>query len=244
LPTTLTKWKRSAAVAAAILFASGAYGAHPLTTEDTGVQGRGKWQLELNGERNRDGTVRGAQAAGLLSYGIAESADLQAGVNWQDVGPEQGAGDAVAAVKWRFWEREPWSLGVRAGVTLPTGDEERGLGNGRATWAGLLTGQYEGERWIFLSHLGYRRNRNDVGDRESIREISGAVLYKATERLKLLVDATRTTNPDPASEQAMRQMVVGFIWSLTRDIDLDAGIRRGNDPAIDKAVMAGVTLRW
>ena len=83
-----------------------------------------------------------------------------------------------------------------------------------------------------------------MGDRESIREISGAVLYKATEALKLLIDATRTTNPDPASDQALRQMVVGFIWSLTKDIDLDAGIRRGNDPAIDKAVMAGVTLRW
>jgi hypothetical protein len=38
--------------------------------------------------------------------------------------------------------------------------------------------------------------------------------------------------------------VVGFIWSLTKDIDLDSGMRRGNDPAIDKALMAGVTLRW
>jgi hypothetical protein len=244
---TTTRWKRSAA-ALAVVFASGAYGAHPLNTEDTGVQGRGNWQLELNGERNQDRlddeTIRGAQAATVLSYGITDSIDLQAGVTWQDIGPERGAGDAIAAVKWRFWEREPWSLGVRAGVTLPTGDEERGLGNGRTTWSGLLIGQYEGERWIFLSHLGYRRNRNEVGDRESIRETSGAVLYKATEALKLLIDATRTTNPDPASDQALRQMVVGFIWSLTKDIDLDAGIRRGNDPAIDKAVMAGFTVRW
>jgi Putative MetA-pathway of phenol degradation len=188
--------------------------------------------------------VRGAQAAAVLSYGISDSADLQAGVNWQDIGAERGAGDAIAAVKWRFWEREPWSLALRAGLTLPTGDEERGMGNGRATWAALLIGQYEGERWIFLSHLGYRRNRNDVGSRGSIGEISGAVLYKATEALKLLIDATRTTNPDPASDQALRQMVVGFIWSLSKDLDLDAGLRRGNEPAIDKALMAGVTLRW
>jgi hypothetical protein len=244
---TTTRWKRSAA-ALTVLFASGAYGAHPLNTEDTGVQGRGKWQLELNGERNHDRidgeTLRGAQAAAVLSFGITDNVDLQVGVNWQDIGFERGAGDAIAAVKWRFWERAPWSLGVRAGVTLPTGDEERGLGNGRTTWDGLLIGQYEGERWIFLSHLGYRRNHNAVGDRDSIREISGAVLYKATEGLKLLIDATRTTNPDPASDQALRQVVVGFIWSLTKDIDLDSGMRRGNDPAIDKALMAGVTLRW
>jgi hypothetical protein len=31
---------------------------------------------------------------------------------------------------------------------------------------------------------------------------------------------------------------------MTKDVDLDAGIRRGNDPAIDKAVMAGFTVRW
>jgi len=242
-----TRLKRSAA-ALAVLFAPGAYGAHPLNTEDTGVQGRGKWQLELNGERNQDHlddeTMRGAQAAAVLSYGITDSVDLQAGVTWQDIGPERGAGDAIAAVKWRFWEREPWSLGMRAGVTLPTGDEERGLGNGRTTWSGLLIGEYEGERWIFLSHLGYRRNHNAVGNRDSIREISGAVLYKPTEGLKLLIDATRTTNPDPASDQALRQVVVGFIWSLTKDMDLDAGIRRGNEAGMDKAVMAGVTLRW
>ena len=245
---TTTRWKRRAGALATVLFTSGAYGAHPLNTEDTGTQGRGRWQLELNGERNQDRvddeTVRGAQAAAVLSYGVADRVDLQAGLTWQDTGPERGAGDAIAAVKWRFWEREPWSLGLRAGFTLPTGDEERGLGNGRTTWAALLIGQYEGERWIFLSHLGYRRNRNDLGNRESIREISGAVLYKATESLKLLVDAARTTNPDPESDQALRQMVVGFIWSATKDIDLDAGIRRGNDPAIDRAVMAGITLRW
>ena len=38
--------------------------------------------------------------------------------------------------------------------------------------------------------------------------------------------------------------LVGFIWSMTKDDELDAGIRRGNDPAIDKAVMAGFTVRW
>ena len=247
-----TRWWRSAGALAAaqltFLFASGAYGAHPLNTEDTGTQGKGHWQLELNGESNRDDvegeTLHGAQAAAVLSYGFAETADFQIGLPWQDNGPERGVGDAIVAVKWRFWEKDALSFGVRGGLTLPTGDEEKGLGNGRTTWAALLIAQYEGERWIFLSHLGYRRNHNSVGDRESIGEISGALLFKATESLKLLVDASRTTNPDPESGEALRNVVVGFIWQATKDLDLDAGIRRGNDPAIDRAVMAGVTLRW
>lgn len=147
-------------------------------------------------------------------------------------------------MKWRFWEQGAWSAGFRAGVTAPAGDEDRGLGNGRPTWAGLLIGQYEGARWIFLAHLGYRRNLNSVGERESIGEISGAVLYKAAESLKLLVDAVRSTNPDPESDRALAQVVVGAIWSVTKDLDLDFGVRRGNDPAIDRAIMAGITLRW
>jgi len=71
----LRRRKRSAALAA-LLFASGAYGAHPLNTEDTGTQGAGGWQLELNGERSREAGVRGAQAAALLSYGFIDTVDL------------------------------------------------------------------------------------------------------------------------------------------------------------------------
>lgn len=171
---TTRRWKPSAGAVAALLFTSGAYGAHPLNTDDTGTQGKGGWQLELNGERNQDRvdgeTVKGAQAAAVLSHGVAEAVDLQ------------------------FWEQGPLSAGLRAGVTSPTGDEDRGLGNGKPTWAVLMIGQYEGERWIFLAHAGYRRNSNVFGDRESIGELSGAVLYKATGQLKLLVDANRTTN--------------------------------------------------
>ena len=240
---TTRGWKPSAAIAA-VLFTSGAYGAHPLNTEDTGTQGKGGWQLEVNGESNKDGGVRGAQAAVILSYGAAGTVDLQIGLPWQDNGEARGGGDLAAAVKWRFWEREGFSAGMRAGVTTPTGDETRGLGNGKPTWAALLIGQHEGERWILLAHLGYRRNLNTIGERDSIGELSGAVLYKATGQLKLLVDANRTTNADPESEQKIRQAVLGAIYSPSKDLDLDIGFRRGNDAAIERAVMAGITLRW
>ena len=241
---TTTRWKRSAAGLASVLFATGAYGAHPLNTEDTGTQGRGAWQLELNGERNKDAGTRGAQASAVSSYGAAETVDIQFGVPWQETDGQRGAGDLIGAVKWRFWEQGAWSAGLRAGATAPTGDEDRGLGTGRPTWAALLIGQYEGGRWTFLGHLGYRRNLNSFGDRRSIGEISGALLYRAAESLKLLVDAVRSTNPDPESDRALAQVVVGAIWSVTKDLDLDFGVRRGNEPAIDRAIMAGITRRW
>ena len=235
-----TRWKHSAAALASALCTSGAYGAHPLNTEDTGTQGKAGWQLEVNGERNTDEGLRGAQAAAVLSYGVAEQVDLQFGVPWQDDGETRGAGDVFAALKWKFWEREPLSAALRAAVTSPTGEET----NGHPTWTAQLIGQYEGERWIFLAHLAYRRNPNDAGERDSIGEISAAVLYKAWPNLKLVVDANRTTNADSQADQKIRQMVIGAIWSPSKDLDLDVGYRRGNDAAIDRAIMAGITLRW
>jgi len=63
-------WRRSAGALAAFLAASSAHAAHPLNTEDTGTQGKGRWQLEGNGETNRDAGVRGAQAAAVLSTAL------------------------------------------------------------------------------------------------------------------------------------------------------------------------------
>jgi hypothetical protein len=242
--TTTTRWKRRFAFLAFLLLSKNVYGAHPLNTEDTGTQGSGGWQLELNGERNRDEGVNGAQALTVLSYGIAGNADLQAGVPWQDLGDERGIGDALIAIKWRFWEQGPFSFGLRAGFLLPTGDEQRGLGNGKTNFAGLLIGSYEGERWLLHAHAGYRDNRNTLGNRGSVTELSAAVLYKLTERIRPLLDVSRTTNPDPASDQALQNVVLGVIWQATKDVDLDAGLRFGNQPAIDRALMLGLTLRW
>ena len=238
------RWRRSAALLAVLLLSRGAYGAHPLNTEDTGTQGSGGWQLELNGERNRDEGVRGAQALSVLSYGIAENADLQVGVPWQDLGDVRGMGDALAAVKWRFWEQGPYSLGIRAGFLFPTGDEQRGLGNGKTNFAALLIGSYEGERWLVHAHAGYRDNRNTLGNRRNVAEISAAVLYKLTERIRPLLDVSRITNTDPESDQAAQNVVLGVIWQVTKDLDLDAGLRYGNQPAIDRALMLGMTIRW
>ena len=67
------------------------YAAHPLITDDTGTQGKGKFQLEVNGEYNYDKETEegattketGGQTATTLSYGIVDSADLVLGIPYQ-----------------------------------------------------------------------------------------------------------------------------------------------------------------
>jgi hypothetical protein len=227
-----------------VFFASIAFGAHPLITEDTGTQGKGGWQLEVNGERNKDDGVRGAQAAATLSYGFIDSADLQLTLGRQDTGIESGQGDTAIDVKWRFWEKDGLSLGLKPGVTLPTGKDERGLGTGKTTYGSLLIASYEQDRWAVHSHAGLRRNSNVVDQRKTLKHWSAALWLKPNDRLKLVGDLSWDTNPDPASRVTVRQRVLGVIYSVTKNFDVDAGVRRGNEPAIDRAVMAGITLRW
>lgn len=235
-----------------LLAAPAAHAAHPLLTEDTGTQGKGRWQLEVNGESTRDdnagAVTRGRQLNATLSYGALETLDLQLTQSHMHqrapAGTTSGAVDTSLDAKWRFWSDGPVSLGLKPGITLPVGHDERGLGNGRATWGSLLVFSYEPEGWAVHSHVGYRHNRNTAGNRVSLRHASVAVSYSVTPAVRLVADHAHDTNPDPTSTRSLRQTVLGAIWRVTDAIDLDAGSRRGNTPATDRALMLGTTFRW
>jgi len=248
-------------LAAAALVASGcavpAGAAHPLLTEDTGTQGLGNAQLELMVDKTRDGqsgnTVREHVATAVLSYGVLENADLQFGlphIRQHAHGAlgrhaSQGPLDASVDFKWRFFEREALSLGLKPGITVPTGDKDRGFGTGRATWGALLVLSYEPGPLAFHTHAGYRRNSNALGQRTSLRHVSAALTYKATERLKLVADFSADSSPDRADRTSVRYRILGFIYSPTPSLDFDAGLKHGHgDPAADRACLFGATLRW
>ena len=111
---------------ALLLIACPPWVAHPLITDDSGTQGKGKFQLELNGQYDwdkddtEDLSVRtiGDQAAATLSYEIAENVDLfsslphmwgKAGVNEITIYDEKGFGDAVLETKLRSFKKNGFS---------------------------------------------------------------------------------------------------------------------------------------
>jgi hypothetical protein len=242
-----TRWKHSVAALTLLFFGKDVYSAHPLLTEDTATQGKGGWQLEVNGERQRDPQpegvppLRATQSGTTLSYGATDTIDLKVDLPYVH---HQGALDASLGAKWRFYESGRLSFGLLGGLFLPTGDEEKGFGAGRtnASIAGIVF--WQGESWEFQSHAGVRSNRNTIGQRESLGHFSAAALYRPSPTWWLAVDVAWDTNPDPAAGPSLRHTVYGVIWSVTKDFDLDAGIRTGNGPAIDTALLFGITLRW
>jgi hypothetical protein len=218
--------------------------AHPLITEDTGTQGAGRYQLEFFAEELEERATRRDLEVytGVLSYGIAETADVQVGVPLHRSGPD-GVGDASLDLKWRFFERNALSFAFMPGITLPTGDERDGRGTGKTTWGSLIILSYAPGAIGVHAHAGFRRNENKLGQRESLRQLAAAATYRIGD-VRFVGELTRETNPVPGGG-TVRYTTIGAIWSMTRDIDLDIGWRNGNGNApVDEALLLGATVRW
>lgn len=218
--------------------------AHPLITEDTGTQGAQRRQLEVFGEETKDrGTRRRTQRYdAVLSYGIADSADVQVGLPWYRSGPD-GVGDLSLDLKWRFFQRDTVSLALKPGITLPTGDERDGHGTGRSTWGSLFIFSWEPGATALHMHAGYRRNENKLGEREVLHQLAAAATYRVG-NVKLVGELARETNPVPGG-RTVRYSTAGLIWSLSRDLDFSFGWRAGHGGAtLDHALLLGAALRW
>src|SRR3990172_7348403 len=101
-----------------------AFAAHPLITDDTGTQGKGKAQLELIGEYGVDKeegvTEKGYEVPTVpfLSYGITDSMDLVFGLPYALVTVEdaeittavRGATDMSIELKTRIYEKDGLSF--------------------------------------------------------------------------------------------------------------------------------------
>lgn len=226
------------------LAAGAVHGAHPLVTEDTGTQGAGGWQLEVNSEWLREESARAVLPTATLAYGVTEAIDMQLTTAYLDIeGGSSGVLDTVIEAKWRFHERDPLSLALMPGVRFATGDETRGMGAGRTGWGVRAIASYEPKGdWALHAHAGYTENRNRIDERVSLWEIAGALVWQASASLKLAIDLSALSNP--AGGGALRQVVLGAIYAVSDDLDLDIGVRWSSEAAVDEVLLAGVTLRW
>jgi hypothetical protein len=248
-------------------FIPAAYAAHPLITDDAGTQGRGKFQFEIDNQlsykkdnrQNDDGTsttvkTTAAETKLMATYGIVDNVDLVLGVpyQWQRIETD-GAGIAKAdgladisfEVKWRFFEKNGWSMAVKPGLTLPAGDKDKGLGTGRTGYTFFFIATKEWEPLAFHANLGYRRNENNVDQRNDIWHASLAAEWKLRKNLRLVANAGVERNTDRTSSIDPAFILGGIVYSLTDSFDFDLGIKGGLTPVDpDYTCLAGVTYRF
>jgi len=239
-----------------------AFAAHPLITDDAGTQGKGKFQLEVNGQYDSDketvGNVSvkstGGQAGSTLSYGIIDNADLVLNVpyGWGKVTEdgvstydEKGLSDISLEVKWRFFEKDGLSFGLKPGISLPTGNHEKGLGAGKTGYHLFFIGSKEAAPWAFHANLGYIRNENKFDEEKDLWHASLAAVYEVVKDLKIVGNVGTERNADKAADNDPAFVIGGVIYSVAENFDLDAGVKYGlTSSETDLSVMAGAAFRF
>lgn len=241
------------AIALAVIFAPAlAYAAHPFITEDPGTQGAGRFELEMGfasrqGDPDFDG--RSNLFAPQLSIGVLDNVDLIAQVLWFNQSAAQGptvigSGDMLLDVKWRFYESETLALGVRAGLDLPTGDVNTGLGAGELGAHAIgIVGVTLGEFAIYANAV-YADTRTP-GARANLVGFSVALTRPDDAPLRGFVEAATYSNPDAGNPQWPAVARIGAIYTVVTGFDVDAGFQaRLNRAATRAAWLVGATVRW
>jgi hypothetical protein len=233
------------------------FAAHPLVTDDAGTQGKGKFQLELDGEhsRNNEDGVKSntTQITTVLTYGIIDNIDIVLGIPYQrcrtkdadDRLSENGFSDASLDLKWRFLEKDGWGFALKPGITLPTGDDDRGLGSGRVTYHLFFITTKEIKPWAFHANLGYIRNENSAQERKNLWHASLAAEVEVIKDLRAVANIGSQRNPDTDDTLHPAFILGGLIYSISTHLDLDIGIKHGLNRAEDDITyLAGLTFKF
>lgn len=246
---------------AVILFISSnlAFSAHPLITDDTGTQGTNKIQLEVNTEYRWDKEYgikeKSFELSTIISYGVLDNVDFIFGIPYEFIDIKdlqtglkdkiRGVSDASLEIKWRFYEKDGLSLAVKPGITLPTGDYDKGLSSGRIGYGGFLILTNEKKPILLHLNLGYFRNESKDEQRRDIWHASFAGEFEINENLKLVGNVGIETNPDLAFKTDPAFALIGFIYSVSDNFIFDLGYKYGlNKPEVDHTALFGITLKF
>jgi hypothetical protein len=255
----------TAAFCSILLFsAAPAFGGHPLLSDDTLTQGKGKTQIEMSYQYfsdNDDGMKTELSIPKVqLTYGLLDPLDVileipylflqqtQGGVTTSN----DGIGDITLSLKWRFYGKKEKGLqfAVKPSVTFPTGDEQKGLGFGREAYGITLISSFEREEWLVSANLGYLYNEyglqsNRDAYRKDIWSASLSGQYEFVEKLWLVGEVVVTSNPNATSDTLPAFINVGVIYELTKSVDLDIGYKYGlTKPSVDYSISGAVTIRF
>jgi hypothetical protein len=134
-------------------------------------------------------------------------------------GTVAGAGDLLLGVKWRFFnnEKSQVQLGIYPQLLLPTGDQARGLGEGRLAFVLPLVAQKSWEKWTLYGNIGFwwqtaSETRNYF--------YAGAVLEREiNERLTLGMELFGIT-PKERGGRSDVAFNLGGTWKLREHVNL------------------------
>jgi len=233
------------------------FASHPLITDDAETQGKGRHQVEVNGQydsdKETDVKTMGGQAVTTLILGMTDSVDLAVELPylWSEEkrkgvldSNEQGISDTALDLKWRFFEKDGLSFAMKPGASLPTGDEDKGLGAGKPGYHVFLIGTMEASFWAFHANLGYIRNENRFDEEKDLWHASLAMTCELVRNLRLAGNVGMERKSDKAADRNPAFLIAGAIYSIAENIDVDFGVKAGlTQSETDYSLLAGLTYR-
>lgn len=238
-------------------WASSASAAIPLITDDTGTQGKGRFQVEIFGEYGHDNqdtvTNDNADLALTITYAISSPVDLILSIpyqSWQTGDSDSevrgnGLSDLSIETKWRFYDRRGLSFALKPGFTIPTGDEEEDLGSGKTNYYLYFIASNEMGPWALHFNLAYIRNNNWEDDRNVIWHASLASTVDVWKNVKLAGDMGIETNPDRSWANPPAYILCGLIYAPWESFEIGLGLKGGlTETEPDIAVRGGITWRF
>jgi hypothetical protein len=201
-----------------------------MLSEDTGTQGKNNFELELGYDWSRQDGQGNFLFQPQLSVGVSPTLDLIVQPSWLTADDASGLrisgfGDTNLDAKWRFYGAAPWTLGVRAGVEVPTAQDDLGLRPRRASPHGILVATADVAPFTVNLNFGFAHQSADAPQRSGLWHLSVAATYAIGERLFFVADAAGDTNPDRAGPRYQAIGLAGAIYTIRPGLDIDAGLR-------------------
>ncbi len=226
-----------------------AFAAHPLVTDDTGTQGKGNNQVEVNTDWLRQSGVGSHVGAFTYTYGATDNLDVFTNAP-ASFYPSAGVGDVSVGAKWRFADRNGGSLAIKPEFFLPSGNESKGLGNGRSSLALTQIASYADGPWTFHANIGVTINRYGTADDEAanrpvVWRASTAVWYAINAQWKIVADTGVAQNIARSSDVNPSFVLLGAIYSPNESVDLDVGAKVGlNKAEVGQQFGVGATFHF
>jgi hypothetical protein len=168
------------------------------------------------------------------------------------ISDDKGIGDTSVEVKWRFFEckKQEMSFAVKPRLTFPTGDAQKGLGNGNISGGVLLIATKEWEHREVHLNVGYTHNSYAIAQDNAILKhdvwhASLASEVHVTEKLRSVADFSIDSNNENKPDPNRVFLLGGLIYNLAENFDLDVGVKKGlNHAETDTSILAGLTARF
>ena len=229
-----------------------AFPAFAMDTDDPGTVAPKNVEVEISGEyaKSAEGGETGLSIA--ATTGILQNLDFGLTLPYTITDPdagggESGIGDLEAGLKFRFLEGEGArpALALTAGASIPTGDEDKGLGSGEVDLSAALVAGFEFKPVNLYVNLGYGRLTSadtDAGEKADIFSASAAVEWAVTEpfavNAEFLYESAGADGDD-----APLAVTAGAAYTFSDMIALDGGVRIGlSDAAPDWGLFATLTV--